>query len=445
MAFAIKDVLRLEVAPALGCTEPVAIALGAAAAASLLPGKEPDSIEVWVDPNIYKNGMAVLIPGTGGLYGLRLAAVLGALGGDASEKMEVLSSITPEVVSQAQGHLKKGGVKVNLISEKGLSVRTVITSGESEAESLILGHHDNIVSLKLNGEALASHPLVRAVAGEGPGGLAELEQWLTKLSMEQILGLLDELDENDLEFIQRGIDYNLRLSEHGLRHGSGLGVGKSLDRLVRQRLAQKDMIMAARILCSSAADARMGGVKLPAMSSAGSGNHGLTAVLPLCAVKEYTECSQDDLLRAVALSHIVTAYVKTYTGRLSAVCGCSVAAGAGAAAGVTYMLGGDLKQISAAVNCLISELAGVICDGAKLGCTLKLATAAGTAVQSALLALQGTQVLPSDGIVDSTMEKTTHNLGVLSVQGMMETDRTMLGILMDKFAALAEDQTRQVS
>ncbi|MCF8032357.1 MAG: L-serine ammonia-lyase, iron-sulfur-dependent, subunit alpha [Desulfarculaceae bacterium] len=444
MAFAIKDILRLEVAPALGCTEPVAIALGAASAASLLDGGEPESIEVWVDPNIYKNGMAVLIPGTGGLYGLDLAAALGALGGDATQKMEVLSSITPEVTQQAQDLLTRGVVKVNLLEKKGLRIKTVVKSGGAEAESLIVDHHDNIVSLKLNGEEVAGHPLVQAAAEEGSGGLAELENWLTTLSMEQILGLLDELDESDLKFIERGITYNLRLSEHGLRHGSGMGVGKSLDSLVRQRLVKKDMIMTSRILCSSAADARMGGVKLPAMSSAGSGNHGLTAVLPLYAVKEYTECSHDDLLRAVALSHIVTAYVKTYTGRLSAVCGCSVAAGAGAAAGVTYMLGGDLKQISAAVNCLISELAGVICDGAKLGCALKLATAAGTAVQSALLALQGAQIMPSDGIVDSTMEKTARNLGLISVEGMMETDRTILGILMTKFAAQAEDQRRQV-
>ena len=443
MAFAIKDILRLEVAPALGCTEPVAIALGSAAAASLLADGQLDSIEVWVDPNIYKNGMAVLIPGTGGLYGLDLAAALGALGGDAAQKMEVLGSITTEVTEQAQRLLAQGVVKVNLLEEKGLRIKTVIKSGEEEAESLILDHHDNIVSLKLNGEELSDHPLIQAAAEDGTGGLAELEKWLGKQSMESLLGLLDALDENDLKFIERGITYNLRLAEHGLRHGSGLGVGKSLDRLVRQRLVKKDMIMTARILCSAAADARMGGVKLPAMSSAGSGNHGLTAVLPLYAVKEYTDCSHEDLLRAVALSHIMTAYVKTYTGRLSAVCGCSVAAGAGAAAGIAYMLGGDLKQISGAVNCLISELAGVICDGAKLGCALKLATAAGTAVQSALLALQGVQVLPSNGIVDSTLEKTAHNLGVLSVEGMMQTDRTILGILMAKFAAMAEDQKRQ--
>lgn len=175
----------------------------------------------------------------------------------------------------------------------------------------------------------------------------------------------------------------------------------------------------------------MAGVKLPAMSSAGSGNHGLTAVLPIWAVKEFIECEKKSILEAIGLSHIITAYVKAHTGRLSAVCGCSIAAGAGATAGVTYLLGGDVQHIAGAITILTEDLAGIICDGAKAGCALKLATAAGTAVQAALFSLQGVNV-QSDGIIGTSLEQTTQNIGVLSTKGMIETDRTILRIMLEK-------------
>ena len=176
----------------------------------------------------------------------------------------------------------------------------------------------------------------------------------------------------------------------------------------------------------------MAGVNLPAMSSAGSGNHGLTAVLPIWAVKDYVSCPDETVIEALALSHMVTAYIKAHTGRLSAVCGCSVAAGAGAAAGVAYLLGGSTQHIAGAIVNLIEDLAGVICDGAKAGCALKLATASGTAVQSALFALQGVSVQATDGIVGASPEKTMQNIGTLCKEGMIETDRTILKIMIDK-------------
>jgi L-cysteine desulfidase len=224
----------------------------------------------------------------------------------------------------------------------------------------------------------------------------------------------------------------MRLAEYGLKHGPGLGVGKALDRLVRQRIIRKDMIQAARIMTSAAADARMAGAKLPAMSSAGSGNHGLTAILPLCAVFDYVDCDRSTLLRAVGLSHIITAYIKAHTGRLSAVCGCSIAAGAGVSAGVAYLMSGSISHIAGAIKNVAEDLAGVICDGAKSGCALKLATAAGTAVQAALFSLQGVNVQSTDGIIDQSPEQTMQNLGTLSTQGMIETDRTILKIMMEK-------------
>jgi len=434
MTQTVKDLLRIEVAPALGCTEPVAIALGAAAAASLLAGETLETIDISVDPNIYKNGIAVTIPGTPGLSGLDLAGAIGALGGDANLRLEVLAPVDDAVAEQASAFVAAGKVTVNLLADhKGLFIKVVVTSASARAEAVIEGLHDNIVHLQHDEEVILDHPLlVRSGAGQGKGDLDQLEAWLKGLSLVELFELIDSLDDDDRAFLQEGLDHNMRLAEYGLKHGSGLGVGKTLDRLVRQRLIKNDMILSARILTSAASDARMAGVKLPAMSSAGSGNHGLTATLPLQAIKEFIDCDQNTLLDAVALSHIITAYVKAYTGRLSAVCGCSIAAGAGAAAGAAFLLGGTIHHIAGAIKNLTEDLAGVICDGAKAGCSFKLATAAGTAIQAALFSLQGVNVQSTDGIIGHSPEKTMQNVGTLSTQGMIETDRTILKIMLDK-------------
>lgn len=434
MCYTVKDLLQMEVAPALGCTEPAAVALGAAAAASLLGSEEPTAIEVWVDANIYKNGMAVAIPGTGGLCGLGLASALGAIGGDPRLKLEVLEPVDDSILAQAKKLLRAEAVKVHLLKDqKGLSVKTVIWGERTVAESLIKDAHENLVSLTLNGQSIVDSPLL----SEGDGGatatkLDELEAWLRELSLVELFSLIDDLDTEDLCFLKEGVQVNMCLAEYGLKHGCGLGVGKALDSLVRQRLIEKDMILAAKILTSAASDARMAGVRLPAMSSAGSGNHGLTATLPIWAVKDYVECDGTTILEAICLSHIITAFVKAYTGRLSAVCGCSIAAGAGATAGITHLLGGSLHHIAGAIKNLTEDLAGVICDGAKAGCSLKLATAAGTAVQAALFALHGLQVDYTDGIIAASPEKTMQNVGMLSTEGMIHTERTILQIMMEK-------------
>ncbi len=433
MKFTVKDILEMEVILALGCTEPVAIALGAAAAATLLPTREFDSIEIWIDPNIYKNGMAVTIPGCGGLQGLDTAAALGAYGGNPSKSLEVLESITEATIAQAKELLAAGKVTVNLREEVGLYVRTKLVAGGNIAESLIVDLHSNIVSLKLNGEEITTSPLLeRALKKGGKHTMAELETWLRSLNLEQILELTAELDDDDLNFLEVGVNHNLALAEYGLKHGSGLGIGKAIDRLIKQKLMVNDMSNSARRLTSAAADARMGGAKLPAMSSAGSGNHGLTAILPIWAIKDFISHDRDTLLRAIGLSHIITAYVKAHTGRLSAVCGCSVAAGAGATAGITYLVGGDIHHMEGAIGNILEDLAGVICDGAKAGCAIKLNTAAGAAVQAALFSLQGVNVKDTDGIIGNSTRQTIQNMGALSHDGMIQADKTILKIMLEK-------------
>ncbi|MCX6094146.1 MAG: L-serine ammonia-lyase, iron-sulfur-dependent, subunit alpha [Candidatus Bipolaricaulota bacterium] len=434
MSYAIKDILRMEVAPALGCTEPSAVALATAAAASLLPRRAIDGIELWVDPNIYKNGFAVSIPGAEGESGIDLAAALGAFGGDPHLKLEVLRPISRETLEASKGLVARKSVVVNVLDEKksGIYIRAQLRSGTQTAEAVIEDVHDNIVSLSLDGSPVRSHPLLCGTS-KSQNNVRALEEWLVKRTLPELIALLDDLDGDDLAFLREGVDHNVRLAEYGLTYGPGLGVGLALERLVREGLLKKDMILAARILTSAASDARMAGVKMPAMSSAGSGNHGLTAILPIWAVKDYVECDDENcVLRAIALSHVITAHIKAHTGRLSAICGCSIAAGAGATGGITYLMGGSHRHIAGAIKNVIGDLAGVICDGAKAGCSLKLATAAGTAVQSALFALHGLDVQPTDGIVAVSSEETMRNVGQLSTQGMMETDRTILDIMVRK-------------
>lgn len=433
MTYTVKDVLNAQVAPALGCTEPVAIALCAAAARSLIPGEDFDSAEVWLDPNVYKNGLAVTIPGTGGLSGLDMAAALGACGGDPSLRLEVLRTIDEKVVEKARAALKQDRIKVNLLKDKrGLFVRCEVSGNGHRAEAIIEGLHDNISFMALDGELVES-PLVRPRTAEGKSPVSAMELWLKSLTLNDLIALTDQLDDEDFAFLREGVDVNMRLAEQGLKFGMGLGVGKTLERLARQGLMRRDMLLAARILTSSAADARMAGASLPAMSSAGSGNHGLTAILPIWAVKDYVDnVDERQVLEAIALSHMITAYVKAHTGRLSAICGCSVAAGAGATAGVTYLLGGDARHIAGAIKNLMEDLAGVICDGAKAGCALKLSTAAGNAVQAALFSLQGVNVHHTDGIIGLSPEDTMRNVGTLATDGMVETDRTILDIMLSK-------------
>jgi L-cysteine desulfidase len=433
LSFTIKDVLSMEVAPALGCTEPSAIALAAAAAVSLIPGKEPERIQLWVDPNIYKNAFAVSIPGTDGEAGLGLAAALGAVGGDPALGLEVLETIDDEALVRARMLVQEGAVEVNLLDDhKGLYVRVNVDSEGQTAQSVIEGVHDNITRLALNGEDLGDHRLINESRGDHES-LEKLEIWLRTLKLSELMDFLDELDAEDMEFLQQGIEYNSRLAEYGLKHGPGLGIGLGLDNLAKEGMISRDMVLASRILTSAAADARMSGARLPAMSSGGSGNHGLTAILPIVAISDFIKVDdKEQVLRAVALSHLVTAYVKAHTGRLTAICGCSVAAGAGAAAGVTYLMGGSLDHIAGAIKNIVGDLAGVICDGAKDSCAMKLATAAGAAVHAGLFSLHGIFVQSTDGIIGFTSEQTMENVGTLSSEGMIETDRAILRIMLEK-------------
>ncbi len=431
--YTIKDILELEVAPALGCTEPAAVALCAAWASKIAGASEFSRLDIILDPNVYKNGLAVSIPGARGEHGLELAALLGLLCGNPDLKLEVLDPVDEVMMKKAKEILLLNKINVTVDYEKkGIYIKIVMSGEGFVSESVIEKIHDNITLLKLNNTDVTAEFFPER-KGESVNRLHVMEEWLRDRNLSEIIELLDTMDNDDYDFIRQGLEYNLKLAEYGIAAGTGLGVGKTLNRLTIEGLLQKDMILEAKILTSSASDARMSGVKMLAMSSGGSGNHGLTAILPIYAISRHIHTvTERDLLRSIALSHLITAYVKAYTGRLSAVCGCSVAAGSGAAAGITYLMGGTITHISGAIKNLICDLAGIICDGAKNSCSFKLATAAGSAVQASLLSLHGLVVDESDGIIASTPEETMRNIGRISTDGMIETDRTVLQIMIGK-------------
>ena len=426
----VRDLLHLETGPGLGCTEPAAIGLGAAAAAALLNASELDAIEVTLDPNLYKNALRVIIPGTGGECGLGLAAALGAVAGDAQLRLQVFSRVDPAATAQARALVQAGKVRVNLKEgHRGIYVETVVTAGPHTAVSLLTGRHDHLESLTLDGQPQAAHPLLSG-RRDGEADLEGLESWLTSLSLGEMVDLLEDLDAGDLAYIQTVIDMNERLVEYGLQHGPGLGVGQAQQRLVRKGLLQPDLALTAGMLTAAAIDSRMGGVMLPAMTLAGSGNHGIAAGIPLVAVAGHAGSHPGrGLIQAVTLSYLVSCAIKARTGRLSAMCGCAVASGAGVAAGVAYLRGGAVAQIGGAVMNHLECTAMLICDGAKTSCALKVGEAVASAVKSALLSLEGVVVKPHDGFIGRSAEETLGHLAVMSRQGLAGMDPVILDIM----------------
>jgi L-cysteine desulfidase len=441
MGFALKDILHnkaktllhLETDPGLGCTEPAAIGLSAAAAVTLLKEKTIESIEVTTDPNIYKNAMGVIIPGSEGQSGIPLAAAMGAVAGDPENRLQVFSTIDKQGLEKAESLLREGKVSAEIKEgQTGLYIQTIIKAGGHTVEAVISGRHDHIESLKIDGKTQKDHPLL-AGKGSEDSNVEDLKQWLTSLSIGEIVDLLDGLDRDDVIYIQKGIDLNMELVKYGLSHGPGLGVGKTQQSLIRQGLLKNDMVLAGGIFASAGIDSRMGGAMLPAMTLAGSGNQGIAASTPIVAVTGFATIEDNLLLiKSVALSYLLTCYIKSLTGRIGPLCGSSVAGGAGVAAGVTYLLGGTVEKIGGAIKNHIENFAAIICDGAKTSCALKVGEAASSGVKSALMALQGAVVKPVDGIIDESPEATMRNLGKLTQSGLKSMDPAIFDIMIHK-------------
>lgn len=440
--FHIKDVLRgkaaslihMETGPGLGCTEPAAIGLASAAAASLFEGAPVESIRLTTDGNLHRNAMGVVIPNSGGRASVALAAAMGAVAGEADKRLQVFAPVDEAGLGKALALVDSGKVSVAIDRDrKDLFVQAAVSDGNREAVCTIRDIHDNIAELVLDGAPRPNHPLLSRTGGDDAPDVEELEAWLLGLDLPTILAQLDTLEDEDLDSVSQGLELNRALAEHGLEHGPGLGVGKAHLGLKEKGTLDMDMAQWAGTFAAAGIDARMGGVALPAMTLGGSGNQGIAAGASVLAAAESAGINdQDKLLKAVALSYLITILIKVRVGRLSALCGSAVAAGAGAAAATTYLLGGDVRDIGGAVTNHIENTATLICDGAKTSCALKVGEAVTSAVKSALLALDGVVVHPVDGIVGASAEESVANLGRLSSEGLGAMTGAILDIMLEK-------------
>lgn len=412
------EILKDQVTPAFGCTEPVAVALAVAKAKEVL-GNPPDLLEIKVDRNIFKNALAVGIPGTGE-KGLRMAVALALVAGKSKYKLEVLKDARDEDVLKAKQIVNGNNIHVAIADNiTGLYVEVKAVYKDDTSRVVIKDKHDNIVLVEKNGGEIYKN---ENLSGDKLSTAGDIK----KLTVRDIWEFVEKIDINDLDLVVKGIEMNKKMAEAGIasEYGKVFSEGKKVE-----EMDYKDY---AKYLTSIASYARMTGHPLPVMSCAGSGNHGLTAILPVVAVGEKKAVNEEKLIRGVALSLLITVYVKSYTGTLTPVCGCGVAAGVGASAGIVYIMGGSLEQVQGAIKNMIGTIAGIICDGGKPGCAFKLSIAAGAALESALMALNDFVISSYDGIVDETAEKSVANLGKVSTDGMVNTDETILGVMLEK-------------
>jgi len=412
-------VLKDEMKPSVGCTEPVAVVLASSKAYQAVGG-ELTGISITTDPALFKTSRTCVVPGTSGT-GYALTAVLGILVGEPSLELEVLKRVDEKSVVKAKSWLKKGIVEVAMKEgEVGIYVEAVVRTSKGVGRAVIRSTHTNIVLVEANGKVIYK---------KKEGGKEEKHPSITSLKVTDLIRFVEGIPFEDIRFVLDAVKMNQELAQEGLNGRLGMGVGANMLSLLGENKIADDPITSAQILVASATDARFGGTTKPAMSIAGSGSHGITATLPVAVMAERMGIGEEKLARAIALSLLLTIYIKTYSGRLSAFCGCAVTAAVGASAGTVYLLGGDNEQIGYAIKNMAADVTGIICDGGNFSCALKTSTGAGAAVRAALLALKGV-VIPDDiGIVGRGVEETIKNMGRISSPGMVETDKVILDIV----------------
>lgn len=410
-----------EVKPALGCTEPGAVAFAASAGASYLAGP-PRHIHLRLSANIYKNGQSVGIPGTPGLKGNLLAAALGALGGDHEKGLLSLENITEECIARATEMLQAGSLTQEVVHDTPNVYAEVELIRQGESVTAVVAHtHDNLVEVTRNRQTVFEGQECETGSGRLPSYLTEL----MRLDFAQLWELAGKISPEDEKFLLEGAEMNLGVARKGLERPWGLGSGF----VTSQNMETENLGLMIRAWSAAAADVRMDGGKWPVMSSAGSGNHGLTAIIPPALAAKFWKRSDRKLAEALALSHLVTGAVKAKTGRLTPVCGCSIAAGAGAAAALTRLASGTAEQAEQASAYVLSSVLGMICDGAKGTCALKVGTAAGEAYQAMLLATSETRLTSQQGIIGPDFKGNTTAVGELSGVGFAAVDAVILRLL----------------
>jgi L-cysteine desulfidase len=433
----IISLIKKEVKPALGCTEPIAVALSVAKAMEIIEDKCSVSDPSWrfgsdyrilveVSGNILKNGMGVGIPGTG-MVGLHIAAALGAVCGKSSYGLEVLNDLDDASIAKAKELVGNKYVEICLAeTDKKLYVKTIIDYGKYSSYTVIADNHDSIVETGFGSQILSS-----------TANKSKSEETAQKSTLDYGLTVkeIDEFTRNvayeDIEFILESRTLNLALAHEGLKGKYGLKVGYAINLDCNKEVFGNDFLSYAMSLTAAASDARMAGCTLAAMSNSGSGNQGITVTMPVIAYSIKYGTTDEQLARALVMSHLVAIHIKGYLGKLSALCGCVIAS-TGAACGLVYLRGGDYEQICSAIKNMIGNITGMVCDGAKVGCAMKVASGVSSALQSAVLAREGLCISEFDGIIEKDIEKTIRNLGQIGSVGMQHTDNMILDIMVCK-------------
>lgn len=429
------ELIKKEVKPALGCTEPIAVALAVAKAIETLEEngfiqnriKDDFVINIEVSSNILKNAMGVGIPGTG-MVGLHIAAALGAVCGKSCYGLEVLRELNDASISRAKEIVKQKTIEVGLAqTEKLLFIKASVSTFNSEkhqATVIIENDHDKISHISLDGRSLYT--------AEDSTEVKESKSALDyKLTVEEIYNFITEIPFEDIAFILESRTLNLALAEEGLSGKYGLKVGWAIQKEANKEVFGSDFMSHAMCITAAASDARMAGCTLPAMSNSGSGNQGITVTMPIIAYSQRYAISEEQLARALTLGHLIAIHIKGYLGKLSALCGCVIAS-TGASCGLVYLRGGSYPQICYSIKNMIGNITGMVCDGAKEGCAMKVASGVASAIQSAVLAREGICISADDGIIEEDIEKTIRNLGSIGSKGMKDTDSMILEIMVCK-------------
>ncbi|MCD8091799.1 MAG: L-serine ammonia-lyase, iron-sulfur-dependent, subunit alpha [Bacteroides sp.] len=415
--------VKCEVIPAIGCTEPIAVALCVAKAAEIL-GKRPEKVLVLLSANILKNAMGVGIPGTG-MIGLPIAVALGALIGKSEYQLEVLKDSNPAAVEEGKRFIDEKRIQISLkdnIEEK-LYIEVCCEAGKDKATAIIAGGHTTFIYMARNEEVLLNKQTAAA-------GIEEKENTL-ELSLRKVYDFALTAPLDEIRFILETARLNKAAAERSFQGDYGHGLGKILRGSYEHKILGDSIFSHILSYTSGACDARMAGAMIPVMSNSGSGNQGISATLPVLVYAEENGKSEEELIRALMMSHLTVIYIKQSLGRLSALCGCVVAA-TGSSCGITWLMGGTYEQVAYAVQNMIANLTGMICDGAKPSCALKVTTGVSTAVLSAIMAMENRCVASVEGIIDEDVDQSIRNLTKIGSRGMNETDKLVLEIMTSK-------------
>lgn len=424
----ITSLVRHWVVPAMGCTEPICVALATAKATEIL-GTTPVKVEALLSANILKNAMGVGIPGTG-MVGLPIAIALGALIGKSAYGLEVIKDSNAQAVEQGKQFINEGRISISLNEETTEKLYVEIRCTDAEANTsrtIISGQHTNFTFMEKNGTPLSAP----TATCEGTLDTASPITNAPALTLRTVFDYATTAPLDEISFINEAATLNMAAAQRSLEGNYGHCLGKALTRPLGKGIMGESIFSHILSSTSCACDARMAGAMIPVMSNSGSGNQGICATNPVVVFARENHNTQEELTRALMLSHLTAIYIKQHLGTLSALCGCVVAS-TGSSCGITYLMGGTYEQICAAVKNMIANLTGMICDGAKPSCALKLTSGVSTAVLSAMLAMQGNCVSSIEGIIDDDVDQCVRNLVSIGAHSMNETDKQVLDIMVGK-------------